>query len=128
MGIRTDQVMGLNERARKLVKGEAVFVCTEIVTRKYPDGRIVVLDPRDVYESSVKKEKSGRTYEGMFDNTYPLYKYTLPDGQVYYEGVQSESWSSGPVIHLALQYENGEWVRESLWTETEIDRDLGSNP
>lgn len=112
---RSDQLMGLNEWASNFVGGELIFVCIEEVTRIYPDGRRETLSPRPAYELSVKKEKSGELYSGMFDDEYPLHKYTFPDGQVYFEKVQAVPWSSGPVHFLALQDENGAWVHESFW-------------
>lgn len=112
--------MGLNEWALNAVSGETVLLCVEEVTRIYPDGRKEVLEPRPVYESSVKKEKSGEFFYGMFDDEYPLYKYTFPDGKVYFEKLQAAPWSSGPVHFLALQDEDGKWVPESLWSAEDI--------
>jgi hypothetical protein len=111
--------MGLNEWALNFVKGEPVLVCTEEGTRVYPDGRRETF-ARPVYEPSVKKEESGRSYVGMFEDEYPLYKYTFPDGQVYFEDLQAAPWSSGPVHFLALRDESGNWIPESLWPEEAI--------
>lgn len=119
MGIRMDQFMGLNKWATELVKGERVLVCTEKGMRVFPDGREEPFS-HEVHGSSVRKEKSGKTFSG-FNPGYPLYKYTLPDGTVYEERVQAEPWSSGPVFFLALVDEIGQWVPESLWTDEEID-------
>jgi len=116
-----DQFAGLNKWASNFVKGESVFVCTEEVTRVYPDGRRGTLEPRPVYESSVKMEESGEFYSGMFEGKYPLHKHTFPDGRVYFEKVQAEPWSSGPVFFLALQDEKGNWVKKSLWSQEEIN-------
>ena len=121
MGIRCDQFMGLNEWASNFVKGEPVFVCTEEVTRVYPDGRRETLKPRPVFEPSVKMEESGELYSGMSEDEYPLHKYTFPDGRVYFEKLQAAPWSSGPVHFLALQDENKNWVPESLWAEEAIE-------
>ena len=117
---RLDQFMGLNEWASNFVKGEPVLVCVEEVTRVYPDGRRETLEPRPVHESSVKMEESGEFYSGMFGDEYPLHKHAFPDGRVYFERVQAEPQSSGPVFFLALQDENGNWVPESLWAEETI--------
>lgn len=120
MGIRCDQFMGLNEWALNFVEGEPVFVCTEEVTRVYPDGRRETLEPRPVHESSVKVEESGEFYSGMFETEYHLHKYTFPDGRVFLERVQAAPRSSGPVHFLALQDETGNWIPESLWEEETI--------
>lgn len=121
MGIRCDQFMGLNEWASNFVKGEPVLVCTEEVTRVYPDGRRETLEPRSVHESSVKIEESGEFYFGMFEDEYHLHKYTFPDGRVYFERLQAARWSSGSVHFLALQDEKMNWVPESLWTKEAIE-------
>lgn len=120
MGIRMDQHMGLNAWASQLVRGEPVFSCTERVIRTFPDGRKEEFT-RDVHESSVRKEESGRTYSGMFETEYPLSKYTFLDGRVYQEWVQAAPWSSGPVFFLALCDEEGNVVPESLWADWELD-------
>ncbi|MEK9180319.1 MAG: hypothetical protein AAB897_02815 [Patescibacteria group bacterium] len=40
---------------------------------------------------------------------------------MFYEEVQAEPWSSGPVFFLALQDEDGNWVAETLWPEEDIE-------
>lgn len=121
MGMRCDQFMGLNEWALNFVKGDLVFIYREEVTRIHPDGHRETLAPRPVYESSVKSEESDSFYVGMFGDEYITHKYTFPDGRVYHENVQAAPRSSGPVFFLALKDENGNWVRESLWTQEEIN-------
>lgn len=121
MGIRCDQVMGLNEWAQGFVRGEPVLAYTEEVTRVYPDGRRETLEPKPLYQSSAGKEESGESFAGMFGDCYPLHKYTLPFGVVYFEKVQEEVWSAGPVFFLALQDERGEWVPDSLWPASAIE-------
>jgi len=105
MGIRMDQFVGLNPWASALVEGERVFAYTQETTRVYPDGRREVMPPKPIHESSVKKEDSGKIYLGMFQDKYPLSKYTAPDGKVYFGAVQDSSWSSGPMFFLALKDE-----------------------
>lgn len=120
MGMRCDQFMLLNEWASNLVKGELMLVWMEEVTRVYPDGLREALEPRPVFKSSVNTEESGEFYSGMFDDEYPLRKYTFADGRVYFEKVQAASWSAGYVFFLALEDEKGNWVPESLWAEEVI--------
>lgn len=118
--MRCTQPMGLTEEAQRLVQGEQVLAYTEQVVRVYPDGRTEPAPDRPVYVSTVKQEPSGEMFNGIFADQgeqYPLHKYTLPNGTVYYERVQAEPWHSGPVIFLALQDEEGSWVPESLWPE-----------
>jgi hypothetical protein len=121
MGMRSDQFMGLNEWASKFVQGVPILVYTEEVVRVYPDGRRETQPPRPVHESSTKRVEDGKTYSGMFEDTYPLGRYIFPNGQVYYEEVQAQPWSAGPVFFLALRDEKGEWVPESLWPDEEIE-------
>ncbi len=121
MGMRCDQFAGLNPWATEFVLGEPVFVCTEEVVRVYPEGRRETMPPRQVFESSVKRELSGEDYEGMFGDAYELSRYVFSDGRIYYARLQAAPWSSGPVFFLALQDEAGSWVAESLLSEEEIE-------
>lgn len=140
--MRCDQFMGLNPWARKLVEGESVLAYTEEIVRVYPDGRREPQEPRPVYVCTVKTEESGEYFTGMFEEDYPLHKYTFPDGSVYYEMVQADPWSSGPCFFLALtayppnereriilalhaKGESTKWsvcVPNSLWSQEDIDK------
>ena len=122
MNIRHDQLMELNEWASNFVKGEPMLVCVEEVTRVYPDGRRETLEPRPVYESSVKREKIGELCSGTFkekapEEKPPLYKYAFPDGRVYVEKMQAALLLSGLIHFPALQDGNGNWIKESLWAD-----------
>jgi hypothetical protein len=119
MGMRMDQHFGLNPWASNFVLGEQIPV-TEKTTRIYPDGTKEEF-VKEVDISKVKKEPSGGLYVGMFEDEFPLYRYTFPDERTFFEAVQSDQWSSGPCFFLALKDENGEWVKESLWDEEEIE-------
>ncbi|MFC1678524.1 hypothetical protein ACFLZ9_02165 [Patescibacteria group bacterium] len=114
--------MGLNRWAKRHAEGEQVLAYYESVTRRYPDGHVEELPEEPVFVSSVKKEKSGETFMGMFEDEHSLHKYTFPDGKVYWERIQAQPWSSGPVFFLALQDKEEKWITESLWSEEEIDR------
>lgn len=74
-----------------------------------------------VQKPGVEKLSSGETFDGMFEETYPLHKYTMPDGTVYFEKIQAEPWSSGPVIFLALKNAKGNWIPNSLWDRNSIN-------
>ena len=121
MGIRMVQYQGLNEWAQKFVEGEQVFAYEEHTTKVYPDGRRVAQQPRRIFQSSVKREEYDKYIEdfGGIEENYPLYMYTMPDGRVYYEYLQSTMWSSGPCLFIALKDEKGNVVQESLWTDEE---------
>jgi hypothetical protein len=109
---------GLNKWARMVTEDKPVLVYVVEETRVYPDGRRTI-EPRPVYESSVKKEETGDFYSlGGEHYAYPLYKYVFRDGRVYYEEIQRSLETC--CIALALKDENGHWVPESLWTDEEL--------
>lgn len=120
--------MGLNEWASDYVLGTQVYVYTEHVTRKYPDGRSEERSPRAVYECSVRKEFSGELINEK--RKHPLYKYTFPDGVVLREAVQKSDYDGEVYYHLALKDEAGSWLHDSLWQnergiqfDSDIDED-----
>lgn len=114
-----DQLAGLNKRAEELIHN-LLFVCEERTIRRYPDGRVEISDPIAVFEPEAKKEESGEHYPGARGNMYALFKYTLPDGEVYYETLQSSSTSGSQVFFLALRHADGRMVLESQWTAEEM--------
>lgn len=119
---RSTHVIGLNDWAKRFVAGERMFLFVQTGTRKYPDGRVEKLEEQEVFGSSVLREESGETFEGMYEEEiHVLHKYTFSDGRVYFERVQDDPWSGGPCIFLALQDTKGGWVPESLWDQTVID-------
>ena len=119
MGSRTDNFVGLNDRACELVAGDQVLLHTDVVHRTYPSGETVVLGPQPIYGRNVIVEQYA-TMEGAFYNEFPLFKYTFEDGRVLYEYVQASPWSSGPWFLTALRDGDGNPVPESLWTDEEI--------
>lgn len=122
MGIRKDQFIGLNERARKLVEGEKILRYKRYERRVYPDGTEVILDPEPVYGSLVEAEEYAR-----IEGWWPLLKYTLPGDTQLYEDVQASPWSAGPMYFVALRQDtpDGPWVPESLWTAEDARREDG---
>lgn len=117
--MRCDQWEGLNPWAQKFVEGTRVLDYLLKQIKIYPDGRREVLPTRKIFVSTVKKQASERSFEG-FDTWY-LSDYIFPDGKIFREVVQTTPWSSGPMIYTALQDENNQWVKESLWSQKEID-------
>ena len=102
--------MGLNQFACFWIESycDPVLVCEERTLRLYKDGQQETIGPYPVYDLPFQREESGEFYDG-----HPLYKYTFPDGQVYFERVQALLGKY--VCLLALQNSKGEWVTESLW-------------
>ena len=119
--MRCDQLMGLNTWARKFIKGNPdVLLYTDMVTRTYPDGRVETFT-KEQRGSDVERFETNDCYVGMGFQEYVLYQYKMTDSSIYKEDVQAEPWSSGPVFFLALKDAKGAWVKESLWTDEEID-------
>ena len=114
--MRCDQYMGLNDRAKKIVEGTVVSIQRKIIDT-YPDGRVEE-STTEVEVSDVTIEDTETFAEGF--NKYPLYKYTLVGGTEYFEYVQEEPWSSGPMFFIALKDQNGNPVKDSLWTDEEL--------
>lgn len=116
--MRCDQFIGLNERAISIVeKLEKGTLETKLTLKSDPDNPI--FDKKEVEIDRTEMENAD-SYEGMYGIEYPLYKYILPSGAVYIQFVQEAYFSSGPVIFLALKDVQGETVKESLWTEEEM--------
>lgn len=115
--MRDDTFMGLNDWASNHVNSSTVEY-TDYVRRVYKDGSEETLTLKGK-KCLVEREGSGDTVEGF--NSYPLVKYSFPDGRVLFEYVQDSPWSSGPVIFLALKDSDGKSIPESLWTDEEIN-------
>jgi hypothetical protein len=118
-----DQFMGLNAWATKVLEG-----CGKPhFSGKHETRGVVLADGTEgavevpVLESCVRREPTGKKYLGMFDNEYEFLRHTFRDGRMLEEHVQASPWSSGPVFFLALKDEKGEWIKESLWSEEEIE-------
>lgn len=114
-----NKVVGLNEWARKFVKDEPVLAYMETIVRGYPDGHQEVIGPTPIYQSTITEEDG--TWIVRAEGDYPLIRYTLPDGRVYYETIQTirPDWI-GSVYFIALNTDTGQPVPESRWTEAEI--------
>jgi len=42
-------------------------------------------------------------------------------GDIVYEVVQASPWSSGPVIFTALKDHTHRWIKDSLWSDEEME-------
>ena len=115
---RSDQLIGLNEWASKLVRQTTTIV--EVGRKETTDGKWLEDFSRRVLVPVAKIEKCGG-FQGMFETEHPLNRYTFPDGRVFQEFVQAEPWSSGPCFFLALKDGEGREVLESLWSDEDIN-------
>ena len=115
--MRTTQYIGLSNAAREWLDEHAAK--EEVRTRRINQRNGVS------YLSKIEQiERAGESKfkaTGMFDENVPLESYVLKDGRVVHERVQAEPWSSGPMIYTALAWPNGQWVKKSLWDESEIE-------
>lgn len=121
--MREDQYMGLHKNAFRFLEQYANRL--EVTTHK------TVHNPRTniSYEETHKSyeyENNGNSkfkYFSMFDFDEPtgtMSSYVLKDGRMVHEILQNTVWSSGPMFYTALAWENGEYIKESLWPQEEI--------
>lgn len=102
MGMRCDQFVGLPPAAVAfLEKYEVPSKVCEYCKRPFPR----------------KLEQIG-SFQGMFDEKYPLHRHILKDGRTADMFHQVSPWSSGPIHHLGLRVSDG---TEFVWTEKEIE-------
>jgi len=113
---RTDWFIGLNDNARKFLDEN----CIKLKRVTYDENGKVLR------EDEILKSEEGNKYcwHSMFGTTHPLNVYFLKDGSKVYEKVQLDPWSSGPNIFTALVDENDNWIKETMWDEDEVLRDL----
>jgi|SRR6266850_4358780 len=119
--MRAEQWIGLNDRAKALVKPNLnKFLYHEVGTRFYADGTKQDYD-FEQYGSDIVQHVY-RIYEGAFEGEHQLNGYTFSNGEEWYEEIQLEPWSSGPMTFLALKRKaDDSWVKESLWTVADIE-------
>lgn len=102
----------------------------ETVTRTYADGR-VHSTTRKLLEEPWQKAVSYAEHQPWFDEPLQLKYYVLKNGQIVYEYVQEEPWSSGPCTFLALSYSannrESNPVESTLWSPGMIADYLGSD-
>lgn len=81
--------------------------------------------PTCAHNPGPRLEKCG-TFEGMFDDEYPLMRHFLTEDRIAEEFLQCAPWSSGPVHFLGLRVYKVEddktltILREFLWDPSEI--------
>lgn len=115
---RSDQYIGLNDWARKLVtrkekvREHGVRIFANGKKQKFSRWRRMPL---------VRSEHAGIIRGAWTPEVAKLHRYTLSDGKVYVEFVQAEPWHSGPCYFIALKDRHGNVVPESLWTDEEIE-------
>lgn len=114
---RSDQYIGLNERARRMVTGKVKV--REHGTRIFADGKKQRFS-RWRRMPVARVEHAGILRGVWTPKVAVLHRYTMPDGKVYVEYVQAAPWSGGPCYFIALMDKHGKPVPESLWTEEEM--------
>lgn len=117
--MRMDQYRGLNPWARKNVLKREKARITGTMT--FEDGRRRRFT-RWAKIPVARIETIGKITGAWKPHVADLRRFTMADGTVYEEYVQSNPWSGGPVYHTALKNAaTGEPVAESLWTDEELD-------
>ncbi len=121
---RSDTFVGLSPAALKIVEGcgqkhrtgnEEVVAAVIGSDCRYTIGvRIPGLEP------CVKVEEGLYTASGMYNNEYPLSKYTLRDGTFLIEIQQQCIWDGGPTIYTCLTDGSGIPIKKSEWTGEEL--------
>jgi len=124
MGIREDQHIGLNDRGLDFLRQNAehdhfeTFKNGEKISERHAprvvDGKYRVNRMFDYMQD----------YDCAPNNRPNIPGYLLKDGTKVYEREQACPWSSGPCHFTALADEDGEWIKETLWTEKEIEEYL----
>ena len=114
---RSDTFVELSPAALKIVEGcgkrhlgasaEQVEVVIDNSCRYTYIKSIPLLEPCVLVEEGPFK------VTGMYDNQYPLSKYTPRDGTVYLEVEQENIWDSGPVIFTCLVDGSGTHIIQS---------------
>lgn len=115
MDLKAEKVIGLNDWAKSVV---AEDLCTSRREAcEFGDG---TYQTAPVFETAVPQYQKEEydAYTGAFCDILPLYKYTMPNGRVYFEVVQKQpSDVHGLFLFLAFKNGRGELVQESLWSE-----------
>jgi len=110
--MRCTQYIGLSHNADSYLEERGARVPVKVCpTCGHTTGGGLV---QEVYD----KETGRRA--GMFDDGPDLSEYTLKDGKKVREVVQCAPWSSGPMIFLCLEDEDGKKIFK--WSEEEIDQ------
>lgn len=122
--MRMDQFIGLSSNANKYLEKYGSKETITIKTIRNNHRLNIAYEEESKYED-IEKGISIFKYSSMFDYDEPtgvLSSYTLKDGRVVHEKVQSTPWSSGPMFFTALAWENGELIEATLWDDEEINK------
>ena len=120
--MRCTQVRGLSDGAVKWLKEHCLMETRRYRVEVLREGVWVQEGEAEILEN-LKSESTGHTCPGMFDeDAYELTRHFTKDGRKVVEYLQACPWSSGPVLFIALRYEDtNEPIQESLWSEEDID-------
>jgi len=122
--MRCDQYRGLTKKARKMVNGVRAGV-REVGHSVLPDGTRIPFE-RDHVPAVTKVEVVGYIKGSYCGRVDVRRRYTMHDGRVLEEFLQSKIHCGGPNYFIALRdTATGEVVPESLWTDKEIKAFVG---
>lgn len=116
--MRCDQYMGLNKWAQKRVNEKVLARVTATLTKR--DGKVVEIDREQ--EVPVAMITVIESIAGAYkDHVANLHRYTMPSGVVYEEYVQETIWCGGPNYYIALRRVGGKPLKQSLWTQKQLN-------
>jgi len=110
---RSDQIVGLNARAGSYLGTNGA---TDIA-RHYRNDELISEHTILACELSDRYAIT----DMLGEEQIKWNKYLLKNGRWVYEYAQESPWASGPVHFLALKNEEGEVIKETLWTKEEMD-------
>jgi len=95
------------------------FVYWESTLRENLNGTQKQTEPVAIFSPPIKIEVYATYQSKHEEKTHYLKKFTLPNGKVFSEVVQSDiKWRKGPgpsVIYTALQDEDCNWIEKTKW-------------
>ncbi len=118
--MRFDHYQGLSPRARRLIN--FVLAAREEGVRRFADGRVEAF-VRERVPALAKVERIG-SIRGHYNNPIAgyLHRYTMIDGRVYEEFIQSQTHCGGPHFFIALKTSTGRVMRTSLWSKAQMQK------
>lgn len=111
---RSDQIVGLNARAKAYLETN----CAKDIAKHYRNDELI---SEHIILSCELSDRYAIS-DMIGEEQLKWNKYLLKIGVWVYEYVQESPWASGPVHFLALKNEEGEVIKETLWTDEEIEQ------
>lgn len=115
--MRFDHYHGLNAWGKKCVARMLEAVVEGTIT--FPNGKTETF--RNLSTPAViKTEVIGQIAGSYVDTVAPLRAYTMRNGRVLEEFVEHTIHCGGPNYYIALRYRGGRVLKQSQWTDKQI--------